>query len=999
MNTATEFGKKYEIVRLWMTSQENSGRQGNRFTLSEEVLAKSRILMESSEMSRILQALNPGGWTQGTSGYPFTRDLLVLDVGMGTTYGELMQKSGGVIYLNKVAYKVFLCSDGHARAKKVFFVRKAIWDTATRLLCCVRDWQGKYPPSKLRAYLGKAATPSTPLLLDELPRMAVLKDCTRQVKTWASMVRYSIREAGGMSCAENYTVDQPLSREVESNLFDGAGLIDYDTAKRFAGELGLNYVPSVFQIRLSPGVKGCLFTFPLKEFWRECVNGDKPTVIWDVWGTRVEEPENLEIILLESQFKLKKSFDSFAHWEESFRTPNEGYRYTFNISEVSPRRSAMREWIKLSYQPLQTLSLSGEEIAQLAQPTIERITQMHRDPRALCAYMGLDDPAERDNGRGVRPPVFEALAWDRVLLGDDYVMDEVKQQLKRIKEDAYIGKLAVRGCYMYLAPDLVALAEYAFGRKPRGVLEAGECYSHYWNEQAIKEIDVIRFPHLGNEHRVMRCVSGTRAAKWFRYQESSLVLNVHDTTARILGGADFDGDKALTTSDPVLLAAAKREPSVTVLYEPWEEMPAKKSGACGPRDIARLLRADCAAMNCDVGTPTNKTTILWSAEKSERRDAYICTMQTVGSLTIDSVKTAVAADMPTEIKKFIDEIEKPYFLRYRRGEKKRGKYTGKQDCTMNRVCEYMEEHLAGLNPNYPAEHFCYQMLMNDPRERDNRGAAYQTVRSQLLKFKEEYFLLTQNLENKSGVWIERQYQGFFWKCRTALRKEFSQHYFRAPDKEHSELDELLDLMIQLYYTDEEMIAAGFRCKKLLWQAFGPEMIARVRQIDKEREWGDYAQTARVVRKRTDRVKREKQESLDKRKFGIRQPIPVYVKTIEDIQKRTKDPALRKILMGLDVLSRTDGAERQPVVFKEKSREELTETAFCTAVGITPRQWRDRWEQLTAGGLIEVSGRAEEPDGMRITVCLTNKIGEVKCKIESKEELKALCGKVAGRSRK
>ena len=1000
MNVAKEFYEKYEIVRLWMTSKENGGREGNKFTLPEKALAKSRILMEGSEMSRILQTVNPDGWTNKTSGYPFTMDLLVLDVGKVDTYGKMIVESGGVIYLNEVAYKVFLCSDGHARENKVFFVRKAIWDTATRLLCCVREWKGKYLPSKLRAYLGKAATPSTPILLDELPHMAILRDCTQQIETWASMVRYFVRETDGARCAENYTVEPPLLRKPEINLFDGAGLIDYDRAKWFAEELGLNYVPSVFQIRLSPGVKGCLFTFPLKEFWQERVAGDRPPVLWDVWGTRVEEPENLEIILLESQFKLKKTFDSFAHWAESFLTPTEGYRYTFNISEVSLRRNAMPDWIKLSYQPLQTLDLTKEEIAKLAQTTIDRITRMHSDPEVLCTYMGLDDPAEGNSGRGVRPPVFEALARNHVLLGDDYVMDEVTRQLKRIKEDAYIGKLAVRGCYMYLVPDLVALAEYAFSLKPVGVLKAGECYSNYWNYWDVREIDVIRFPHLGNEHCVMKCRNDKRTNRWFRYQESSLILNVHDTTARILGGADFDGDKVLTTSDSVILSAAKRKQAVAVLYEPWLEVEMRTKGECEPRDVVRQLRADCAAMKCDVGTPTNQTTILWSAEKSAQRDEHICTMQAVGSLTIDSVKTAVAADTPKEIEKFIQGIEKPYFLRYRRGEKNRRKYTGKQDCTMNRVCEYMKEKLGDLEPAYPAVHFCYQMLMSDPRERDNRGVAYRSIKAQLLKFQEEYAVLANNLENMSGVWSEKQYKAFFWKCRTALQEEFSKHYIRVSDKTHPELDELLDIMIQLYYTDEELIGTGIRCKKLLWQAFGPEMISRVKRIDKERDWSEYTQTARIVQKRTKRVMREKQENLDRSKFGIGQPIPVYKKTMEEIRKRTKDPAARKILVGLDVLSRVGGGtDRQPLVFKKGSRAELTETAFYTAIGITQRQWRERLEQLIAGGFVETSGRTEEPDGMRIIVNLTNEIGEVKYQIGSSEELKKLCGKVAGRSRK
>lgn len=994
--------KKYEIVQLWMTSKENEGRHGNRFTLSEATLRKSRILMESSEMSRILHAVNPDGWIDMGYGNEFTEDLLVLDIGSVKTYRAMMLEHSGVIYLNGVAYRLYLCADGHARDKKAFFVRKVIWDAATRLLCCVREWQGKYLPSKLRAYLGKAATPSRPIALDELPHMAVLPDCIRPIEAWSHMARYAVRKSEGKKLAQDYRMNPCFLWNTEINLFDGAGLIDYDTAKRFSEELRLDYVPSVFQIRLSPGVKGCLFTFPLREFWREYAQEKKPKPMWDVWGRRVEEPDKLEIVLFGSQFKLKDTFNSFAHWAESFLTPYEGYRYTFNISEVSPR--VMPGWVKLSYQALQTLELTQEEICQLAEPTVDIMTQLHRDPRELCKYMGLDDPAEIDSTQEMYSPVFEALARNQVLLGDDYVMDEVERQLMRMKEQTYLGKLSVHGCYSYLAPDLVAMAEYTFGLEPKGVLQEGECYSHYWNRRKEKEVDVIRFPHLGNEHCVMRCSKERRAKQWFRYQESSFILNIHDTTAKILGGCDFDGDKALTTCDPVILAAAKRNRSIAVLYEPETELQlthrgtAKKKaaeikGACGPRDMAKLVRADCAAMSCDVGSAANQTTILWSAEKSPTRDEYIRLMQVVGSLTVDSVKSGVEAETPPEIVSFIDEIEKPYFLRYRKEEKEPGKCTGRQSSTMNWVCFHMKKQLDYLSPNYPEEHFCHQMLMRNPKARDSRGVAYNKVRDCLLRFWSEYLLLVQNLKNKSGGWRDKQYRAFFQRCRTTLQREFSAVY-RTSKREQTEMDELLDIMIQLYYTDEEMLFDSFRSKKILWQSFGPEMIARVKAIDESKDQSEYADTQRVVQKRSHRVKRKKREALEQSKFGFSEPVCVYADTIGEIKQRTKDPIARKVLVGLDVLSRAGGgAGRGPVVFRKRSREELTETAFCKAIGITPRQWHERREQLAEEGLVEVLGHTDDPDGLQVRGCIADTGGEVFKRIRSAADLKALCDKV------
>ena len=64
-----------------------------------------------------------------------------------------------------------------------------------------------------------------------------------------------------------------MMEQVPMNRTDGCGLITYEKAEQWAGELGLDYVPSQFCIRQN-FIKGMLCVFPILEFCQEINQGN-----------------------------------------------------------------------------------------------------------------------------------------------------------------------------------------------------------------------------------------------------------------------------------------------------------------------------------------------------------------------------------------------------------------------------------------------------------------------------------------------------------------------------------------------------------------------------------------------------------------------------------------------------------------------------------------------------------------------------------------------------
>lgn len=935
------------------------------FTLSGKKKSAYFIKLAGSELTRILECLRPERCAPGRSKYPFIRDLIELRIGDVDGYVGRLTETGGTIWFEGEPYRRIVCSAGHARGKKVFFLHTAVWDQVMDILACGMDLTQEFSPTKVNAYFGLAASNSVPVA--ELPRMVVVDDCHRAIEDIFDVVRADV--AGGV-----YEVAQDERASYDANLFDGGGLVTVEQAERWAKELKLGYTPGAFQIRALPGLKGCLFAFDVKGFAEAHGCG----TITDIWG-KVHDSKDVDVILTRSQFKFHSQYESYEQWETAFKTPVHDYRRTFNIAAVSEKKP--KGDVYSAYQMLQTVDLSKKQITTLARASVEEIKKMHTDPRALLKYLGVDnydEDSEEESWYQI-PPYFQALNHDEELLNDNFVFGKVKEAIGYAEHRTYAGKLKIKGNYQILAPDIYALAQHAFGLEVTGIVGAWEVYSHYWNEksaESITEVDMLRNPHVGCEHCVMKLHSSPEATKWFQYQPATVVTSIHDTAVLRCGGADFDGDKVLTTKNRVLLDAAKASKPNTIL--PIIDNSAKAI-TCAMNDLVGLLRADQAGFKCDIGVVVNPVTKLWSLPRTPERDRAISVMSVIAGVTIDAAKTGQKAKIPEDIKELYSQVKKPMFMRYRKDAEK-GKAWGEQDCTMNRVCRHLQEEFRPYHVEYPAGEFSPTWLIRRPRPFDCRGVMYKKLRTLLRGLQDEYNGLCQDRSSANGK-RKADYDASIAHHFAACRKKLLDAFYE--DRQSADPRELLDCLIQLFYYDD--VFAGVHDRSILWHAFEPEMIERVKAMRANKSAEREAEFEKVARRRG-RTERNNAKKRQEEKFGLTFPIPVFADSVAEIQNAGINSAAQRLAAAIYLMHQGGELRVEP-----GSRDGISPAVLCGIAGTHRRDYDKHLNSLENNGVIDVK---KDWDGahtimLRIPLGTGEQFGQVK----SCDGLKRMMGKI------
>lgn len=933
---------RYEVLRLSLGSRDKNIRNGNRFdltALNNGQIQQRKIVITGSEMTRMMQAVNPDGNCQTDgSEYQFIRDIIELDVGNCVKAYMEIADADGIIYVNDVPYRRAFCSAGDSRSKKAWFCADAQWPKVERIVRCGLHHDQMFTASKINAYDGMIHSTSSPVTM---PNIVVIPDTEAEIAGVYDMVRCNVQNA-------LYQVISDRADKTTISLFDGAGLVCVGMAQQWKQDLHLKHLPGAFQFRAIPGLKGVLFTFDIKQFARQFHRSK----IKDIWGEDWDLWEDkIDVIMTASQFKFHKLFSSMDAWRSAFESIEYGYKRTFNIAAVSdnPADLKRRKKAKLSYQHLQTLNLSKEEIKQLATPTIDLIEKLHSDVEAFLKYRridGCDESGRRASGWARVPPYYKALYYNHDLCNDSFIRARYREDLKSIVNDARIGKLLVQGNYQMLAPDLFGLAQIAFGLEVTGLLEANEIYSQYWLQAGKDKLDLLRNPHIGNEHNLVIVSNTTEMEEWYQYQTASIVTGTRDTIALRCNSADFDGDTVLTTSNPVLIRAVERYPSNTIV--PMYDAPPPV--LCRMDDIAGLMIADAKAMKCDIGKVVNPVSALWSLAQNKQLAAqvknYIAIMSVVGSLVIDAAKTGQDVETPEEIAAFLSDVERPYFMRYRRPKgtrknEKSDKYCGVQNCTMNRVCQYVEVHTEDLSIGQPGRQFDFTALLSG--ECYKFGKPYQRVKETLLRLHSMYNSISQRFDGISDdSYKRRQYDRFFSNCRVELLQA------------NPNINKTIDIIITLYYTDLEF--TKIHNHSILWNAFEGEMVRRAKgdfaakPIDREKLLAQHERAKQWLEKTHERAK--DQVSLE--------DAVVYDSDVNAIKNAAAPPHEKGICLLVCMLAHT---KAEPIVIQKRAKKgNLSIAQLADLISVDRRRVEPMLHHLHSNGLISVenpvSGRYE-----------------------------------------
>ena len=542
---------------------------------------RTKIFIDDSELTRIIKHLNPhDNCLDGK--YEYLKDLICIKVGRSGKYkmlikdgnnrnieniGELeihnyrYDKEKDEYYLDSIETFIHLISNAsHIRSQKALFVSKKLFVAVDEILRCGVDPETKTKYiSKWTSYYGLQASNSVAVTM---PKCTVIPDLHLDIEDTFDVVRQDYKKGCNADIEEidkfQYDVAEDIQRNIKTCPFDGSGIVDIEVAEQWAKDLGLDYVPGSFQVRLC-GVKGCLFVMPIKDFVSKI---SKTSKIIDIDGnTQDYDNGDFNVILTESMFKYKKFYnekEKVKQWEREFHKPVHGYKRTFNICSFASKPDDLKNELLTAYQPLQTLDElldmgNGERTQRLdflCGRTVEIVKSMHSDIFSFLKHIGVDEEGEI-NKESVKP-YYRALAVNHSLCNDKYVRMKMENTLKAIKEKTYVGKLYMDGNYTVVGSDPFALLQHAFGLKVTGLLGKDEIYSDYWNKRSVQTVNIWRNPHIFREHWIGKCINNGDTCEWFRYLSANIIVSVWDTNLLRCNSADTDGDTLASVKNDML---------------------------------------------------------------------------------------------------------------------------------------------------------------------------------------------------------------------------------------------------------------------------------------------------------------------------------------------------------------------------------------------------------------------------------------------------------------
>ena len=501
---------------------------------------------------------------------------------------EYLYRNG--FLLNGVRYKRLSCSAGQARVSTVIFCNENIIPRVTEILNNGRDTSKKISPSKFNAYFGLAG--SATKIVSE-PKFIVVKDYENTTSFKADYVienGYNVDD----TVIEREMTDVPMNRT------DGMGLITYRQAKKWADELGLDYVPSQFCIRQN-FIKGMLCVFPIHEFCEEINGGNYivDTIYKDENGEYIKaDLRDYDVIISESQFKL---WDSFPNIETYIENCHKNKLY-WGVTLVAPKEA--KHMLKLNYQFIQTLKLSQHDVEKLASQFVDWITGVSYDnPYYMMLFLlGVNNSQKKINNFLSSSDQYwiKAFIANPDVKNDKYIRTKIRSLIKKRIEDACKGDIYVNGNFQVLVSDPYGYMQHVCGLPVTGLLKEGEFYSNYWNNLGVDTVDSMRSPlTYFSEHVVLSLRNDEETNKWYRYCDLGIILNYHGHEVCNYAGADFDMDILATTSNEIMIKGVY-ENECPVVYD------APKPKKINFTDYD-LYEADTFSFGSIIGPITNKS--------------------------------------------------------------------------------------------------------------------------------------------------------------------------------------------------------------------------------------------------------------------------------------------------------------------------------------------------------------------------------------------------------
>ena len=528
--------------------------------------------------------------------------------------------------VNGVHYVRYKRSAGSSREGKCLFIDERLFRAMNKWSDC-----GLKPKTDLASWESyKALSLSSIKGTIEIPLEGILFVPDYKSTFTEEVVSVEIKD--GALCAEQ------KNAQIANDIWDGESLLDESL---FAGD----YADKHMLLLRNKFFKSCGFRTKLQKWF-----ADKKITLDDLkargFVTLAEDIAQIVMVTTPNSLKYLKFAGGLT--EKNIRQWAAHTDGTFGVVKWDqPTRFFHGKMVQSSYQLLNTLPLTEEEVRSLLQPSIDYIALLRKDTDFMRYHFTdafareKDDETPKD-GLAERADVIFTLLhhcphFDVTALYANFRDDVVRSLKERLKR----GHILLNGTNATLFGNGPELLKYLAGEEMIPELQPGKVRCERFEDGA--KLLCARSPHItmGNLYCAENALGG-EVWSYFDLGENIVCVNaIDENIQQRLNGCDYDSDTMLITDDALLVSAAER-------YKDTFKVP-----VCNIQAEAKTEQTLAAL---DHETSVNKigeivnlsqklNSILWDelhhgADEREIRSVYedICKLAVLSGLEIDKAK-------------------------------------------------------------------------------------------------------------------------------------------------------------------------------------------------------------------------------------------------------------------------------------------------------------------------------------------------------------------------
>lgn len=477
--------------------------------------------------------------------------------GVDITY-KTRKKDGSIKSEETIHYKMLFRTSAKAKLGQVIFINETLYDKAYDWLTIGLGTKMAHDNAKI-VEMSAYAPLTTSTIIDTIPipveDILILNDQDSHFHTLANIVKAETYLDKEGNKKKKCIVTQEET-EVKNTIWDGMGIIESDLLPDWVNGMALlrNHLFKMC------GIRGHLQLF-FKDWCQKHGYDYETHQVQDMFGNW-HYLKDIKMITTDNAIKWKKFIDlmggtlqsAYSYWCNRIHADGD----IWGIVKTD-HPSKLGEYQQLSYQMINTLPCTKEDVKEIAQTSIDYVELLKSDNDAFETFL-------RKNANEVNH--YEMLAdlyqqnhqfgnckWFR-----QEKSEIIKAYVRRLRK----GKIFVNGDNLTVFGNPYALLLYAVGedwhKDPTLQNETGviQCYTSRFKDNEY--LAAFRNPHNSpNNVCYMHNVYSDELQKYFQFSPNIIAINCIETDIQDrANGMDEDSDFMLVTNHPTIVKCAKK---------------------------------------------------------------------------------------------------------------------------------------------------------------------------------------------------------------------------------------------------------------------------------------------------------------------------------------------------------------------------------------------------------------------------------------------------------